>query len=289
MNTIVSSQPWASIHFTQRFIERLALSPEEAPTLNELLATARPVRRRQDIITEGRRSRTIFLVLDGMLIRYRITRDGHRQVVNVALPGDSVGSPSCFFEGALYSVRTLTNAIVASISLDAMSALLDAKPRIAAKLFWLFSCDAALCAEHVVVVGRRSARERIVHFFLELLTRLQVIGLADETSFQMPFSQDIICDALGLSLAYVNRELGLLAREGLITISGHKVVMSDPSALADLVDFENRYLQPSPTSEVFAPPKRRDTAWAVEPAPPVSREAAARGQATPVEPAVAPS
>lgn len=255
MSTIVASQPWASVHFVRRFVEKLALSPDEVPTLNELLATARPVRRRQDILTEGRRTRTVFLVLDGLLIRYRITRDGHRQVVNVVLPGDSVGSPSCFFEGALYSVRTLTNSIVASISLDALSAMLDAKPRIAAKLFWLFSCDAAVCAEHVVVVGRRSARERIVHFFLELLTRLRAIGLADETSFHMPFSQDVICDALGLSLAYVNRELGLLAKEGLVTITGHKVVLSDPDALADLADFEHRYLRPSPTSEVFAPPK----------------------------------
>jgi CRP-like cAMP-binding protein len=257
MSAIVASQPWASVHCIHRFVEKLALSPEEVPALNEILATARPVRRRQDIVTEGRRTRTVFLVLDGLLIRYRITRDGHRQVINVVLPGDSVGSPSCFFEGALYSVRTLTNAIIASMSLDTLSALLDAKPRLAAKLFWLFSCDAAVCAEHVVVIGRRSARERIVHFFLELLTRLQAIGLADRTSFHMPFSQDVICDAVGLSLAYVNRELNLLAREGLITITGHKVVLNHPNALADLVDFEQRYLLPLPTSEVFAPPPAR--------------------------------
>jgi CRP-like cAMP-binding protein len=284
MSTIVSSQPWASAHLIRRFAEKLTLTAEEVPVLSELLATARPVRRRQDIVTEGRRNRTVFLVLDGLLIRYRITRDGHRQVINVVLPGDSVGSPSCFFEGALYSVRTLTNAIIASVSLDTLTALLDVKPRIAAKLFWLFSCDAAVCAEHVVVVGRRSARERIVHFFLELLTRLQAIGLADETSFHMPFSQDVICDALGLSLAYVNRELNVLAREGLVTITGHKVVLSDPNALADL-DFEYRYLQPSPTSEVFAPPKPRDAAWPVGPAVPARGGATGRSRERAVRPA----
>ena len=289
MSTIVSSQPWASAHFVRRFVEKLALSPEEVPVLNELLATARPVRRRQDIVTEGRRNRSVFLVLDGLLIRYRITRDGHRQVINVVLPGDSVGSPSCFFDGALYSVRTLTNAIIASISLDALSALLDAKPRIALKLFWLFSCDAAVCAEHVVVVGRRSARERIIHFFLELLTRLQAIGLADETSFHMPFSQDVICDALGLSLAYVNRELNLLAREGLVTISGHKVVLNDPSGLADLVDFEERYLRPSPTSELFAPPKPWEGARPLGSALPLGRGRSAPSRSEAIRPVAVPS
>jgi len=289
MSAIVASQPWASARCIHRFVEKLALSSEEVPTLNEILATARPVRRRQDIVTEGRRIRTVFFVLDGLLIRYRITRDGHRQVINVVLPGDCVGSPSCFFEGALYSVRTLTNAVIASVSLDTLSALLDTKPRVAAKLFWLFSCDAAVCAEHVVVVGRRSARERIIHFFLELLTRLQAIGLADETSFHMPFSQDVICDALGLSLAYVNRELNLLAREGLLTISGHKVVLHDPGALADLADFEQRYLRPSPASEVFSPPKPWEGPWSLEPTLSPGRGTQASSRSRAVRPAVVPS
>jgi len=231
----------------------LALTPDELPALNEIFSAARPVRRRQDIVLEGRRSRTIYLVLDGLLIRYRITRDGQRQVVNIAVPGDIAGAPSCFFEGALYSIRTLTNAVIASVSLDTMSALLETQPHLAAKLFWLCSCDAALCAEHVVVVGRRSARERIAHFFLELLVRLRAVGMADETSFQMPFSQDIICDALGLSLAYVNRELRALAEEGLVLISDRRVIVSDVEALADLADFEQRYLQPTSAAEFFAP------------------------------------
>lgn len=245
-------QPWASIEFTRNFAKRLALTPDELSALNEILLTARPVRRRQDIVMEGRRNRTFFIVLDGLLIRYRIMRDGHRQVINVVVPGDVAGIPSCFFDSALYSIRTLTNAIVAAVSVEALTALLDTMPRLAAKLFWLFSCDTAVCAEHVVVVGRRSARERIAHFFLELLTRLQAVGLADETSFPMPFSQDVICDALGLSLAYVNRELRGLVQDGLITFGDHRVTINDAKSLSELVDFEHRYLRPTPASEFFS-------------------------------------
>jgi len=251
MNAVSNVRPWATVEFTRKFAKRLALTPEELPTLNEILSTARPVRRRQDIVLEGRRSRAIHLVLDGLLIRYRITRDGQRQVVNVVVPGDIAGAPSCFFDGALYSIRTLTNAVVSPLSLDTLSGLLETQPHLAAKLFWLCSCDAALCAEHVVVVGRRSARERIAHFFLELLIRLQAIGLADESSFPMPFSQDVICDALGLSLAYVNRGLRSLADDGLVVITDRRVVIQDPEALASLADFEQRYLQPTAASEFF--------------------------------------
>jgi CRP-like cAMP-binding protein len=276
MSTFAPVQPWASPEFIRRFAKRLALTPDELPTLTEILSNAKPVRRRQDIVTEGRRTRTVFLVLDGLLIRYRITREGQRQVVNLVLPGDVAGSPSCFFDGALYSVRTLTNAIVAAVSLDTLSALLDTQPRLAAKIFWLFSCDAALCAEHVVVVGRRSARERIAHFFVELLTRLQAVGMADSTSFHMPFSQDVICDALGLSLAYVNRELSTLAKDGLITITDRRVEIPDVKTLSELADFEKRYLQPSSASEIFARHPAAWETWPAEPAPRRRAVAAAR-------------
>jgi CRP-like cAMP-binding protein len=256
MNPTSFDRPWASVEFTRRFATRLGITPDELPVLTNIFATARPVRRRQDIIIEGRRSRMFFIIVEGLLIRYRITRDGHRQVISVAVPGDVAGVPDCFFNGALYSIRTLTNAVVASVSVDALPAILRKHPQLAFKLCWLFACDAALSAEHVVVVGRRAARERIAHFFLELLFRLQAIGMASDYSYRMPFSQDVICDALGLSLAYVNRELRNLSDAGLVVIRDHTVTIADVGALSDLADFETRYLQPSPATEVFPPPGR---------------------------------
>jgi CRP-like cAMP-binding protein len=61
-------------------------------------------------------------------------------------------------------------------------------------------------AEHLIDVGRRTALER-AHFLLEVLTRLQAIGLADERSYRMPLTQELIGDALGLSVPHVNRTL----------------------------------------------------------------------------------
>jgi CRP-like cAMP-binding protein len=247
-------QPWPPTDLVQKFANRLMLTPDELRVLEQvILATVKRIPRRQDIVVEGRPSPAIYLVLDGLLMRYRILRDGQRQVVNVIVPGDVAGAPSCFFEGALYSIRTVTDAVVASVSLDALPGLVDEQPRFAAKLFWLLSCDAAISTEHVVIVGRRPARERIAHFFLELLVRLQAVGLADERSYHMPFTQDVVCDALGLSLAYVNHELRTLAREGLVFIKKHKVIIADVDTLARLTDFEHRYLKPFPASQLFMP------------------------------------
>jgi CRP-like cAMP-binding protein len=97
-------------------------------------------------------------------------------------------------------------------------------------------------AEHLIDVGRRSALERVAHFLLELLTRLQAIGLAEERSYLMPLTQELIGDALGLSVPHVSRTLKQLREEDLVAIEGQRVIIKDVEALSKLADFERMYL-----------------------------------------------
>jgi CRP-like cAMP-binding protein len=207
METLADAPASALTQLLRRFKDNVPITPDELPVLREIGWELRQIRRRQSILTEGAKNRAVYFVVDGFLIRYRILRDGQRQIVDLALPGDFAGVPSCFFHDALYTIKALTNATVAVVPLERLVALFESHPRLAAKIFWSFSCDAAIHAEHLIVVGRRSAHERIAHFLLELLTRLQAVGLADENSFELPLSQEIIGDALGLGRAYVNRTL----------------------------------------------------------------------------------
>jgi CRP-like cAMP-binding protein len=122
--------------------------------------------------------------------------------------------------------------------------LFHTHPQLAAKLFWSFSCEAAVYAEHLIAIGRRSALERVAHFLLELLTRLQAVGLADERSFRLPLTQELIADALGLSIPYVNQVLRQLRDDDLVCIKDKLIVINDVEALSALVDFERTYLKP---------------------------------------------
>ena len=249
METSSSAPTGAVTTLLRRFNHRVPLIPDELPIVSNLGWDIRQVRRRQAVFTEGTRSQSVFFVVDGFLIRYRILRDGQRQILDLAIPGDFTGVPSCFYHDALFTVKALTNATVAVVPLERIVGLFKTQPPLAAKIFWAFSCEMAVIAEHLVAVGRRSADERIAHFLLELLTRLQKIGLADERSFELPLSQDVIGDALGLSLAYVNRVLRRLSDEGLVTIKDQKVTIGDIEELAALADFEHAYLRPLPMSQ----------------------------------------
>jgi CRP-like cAMP-binding protein len=230
--------------FTHKLTQLVTLTPEEITILEHLQSTTRIVRRNRDILAVGEKYDSLFILIDGVSIRYRILHDGRRQVLNISLPGDLIGFPNNFFEKALYSVTALADSVICPVPVSRLYGLFDRHPRLAAAIFWCFACEAAMYAEHLIDVGRRSALERIAHFLLELFTRLKIIGLADERSFRMPLTQELIADALGLSVPHVSRTLRQLRDDKLVSIEGHMVTVKDMDALSALADFETSYLSP---------------------------------------------
>jgi CRP-like cAMP-binding protein len=227
---------------TLRLGRLVPLTPEETELLRELQSAGRRVERGREIVVEGRRYDGLQILLDGVALRYRVLNDGRRQVLNVVLPGDFIGFPGCFFENALYTIAALSECTVSPVPFTRLLGLFETHPRIGAAIFWSLSCETAMYAEHLIGVGRRSALERVAHFLLEMLTRLQAIGLADERSFRLPLTQEVLADALGLSVQYVNQTIRQLRHENLVTIERQQVTIHNLEALTALADFERTYL-----------------------------------------------
>jgi CRP-like cAMP-binding protein len=231
-----------ALPFTRKLAQLVALSPEEIALLAELQSVTRTVQRHRDIIMEGRNYGSILVIIEGNAIRYRILHDGRRQIVNIALPGDIVGILGPFVESSLYSTKALTETVVAIIPFARVNALFETNPQLITKIFLYFSCELTIYAEHLIDLGRRSASERIAHFLLELLIRLQAVGLAEGQSYKIPLTQELIADALGLSIPHVNRVLRRLREDDLVVLEDQRVTIKNIDGLSELADFEPGYL-----------------------------------------------
>jgi len=227
---------------TRKLAQLAPFSAADRAVIDALQSPVRAVGRHRELIRSGQRYDGLLILIEGIPIRSRVFHDGRRQILNIAIPGDIIGFPACFFETALYSVTALSDAQVAPVPFAQLLRLFEEHPRVAATIFWSFACEAAIYAEHLIGVGRRSAAERVGHFLLELLMRLQAIGLADETSFRLPLTQELIADALGLSLQHVNRTLRQLREEGFVAIEGQIVQIRNVEGLAALAEFDRAYL-----------------------------------------------
>jgi CRP-like cAMP-binding protein len=123
-------------------------------------------------------------------------------------------------------------------SLDAYADLCYHRPKFGLVLSWLMAEDALGCAEHVADAGRRTPVERIVRFLLGIHSRLRIVGRAGERGFDIPFSQEVMSDALGLSVPHLNRTLAKLRRDGLISVSGRRLDFSDMKSAQVLAQFQ---------------------------------------------------
>jgi CRP-like cAMP-binding protein len=220
----------------------LPLSPVEVAFLRDVHGPKRRFDRHRDIIAQGRPYRNVFILCSGFAWRYKILPDGKRQLLSFGLPGDLIGFPACFFENAVNATGSLTEVVVATVPFTTLYDLFARFPRIAIALFWMSAREAAIYGERIVDIGRRSAYERLAHLILELLARLRDVGLADELSYLLPLTQELIADVLGLSGPHVSRMLRSLREEGLVTIEGHRLTVKDLESLTLLAGFDGDYL-----------------------------------------------
>ena len=195
----------------------------------------------------GHAYRNLCFVKGGYAIRYKVLRSGKRQILNVILPGDVVGFPVSFFDRSLYSVIAVSDLTYNACSLDAYARLCYEQPQFGLVLSWLAAHEAAIYAEHIVDLGRRSPIERLAHFLLEIHVRLLSVGRAEATSFTLPFSQEIMADALGLSVPHLNRMMQQLRTDQLIATSSRRIELADLGALQTLAQYQPLGLTPIPT------------------------------------------
>jgi CRP-like cAMP-binding protein len=91
--------------------------------------------------------------------------------------------------------------------------------------------------DQVTRLGRQTAYERCAHLLLELHARLVEIDEAQGESFRLPIKQEVLADALGLSLVHINRTLQQLRRDRLVEIHGGSAVLKDRQGLASICEF----------------------------------------------------
>jgi CRP-like cAMP-binding protein len=229
---------WCHDPFVARLKNIVDLNGPELESLREVIQSKLTIKKRRDLILDGYEYCRLFFVTEGFAARYKLLRNGKRQIVNFVLPGDVVGLPGSFLDRAAASVVALTDMTVRSCSLEAFVRLSFRWPKFGLALSWLAAQEAAIYAEHIVDVGRRTPIERLAHLLLETHARLAIAKDAEEFAFILPFTQEMMSDALGLSVPHLNRMLAKLRKEGMIAMNERHVEFIDLKGLQQLAQFQ---------------------------------------------------
>ena len=218
------------------------LTDEDRSKLERIAGSSHVVAARRDVISEGDAPDDVHLVLEGIACRYKVLANGKRQIMALLLPGDFCDLHVAILGAMDHSIGTLTRCTMVDIPRGVIDELAETEPRITRALWWVSLVDEAILREWLVSMGGRPADQQLAHLICELLVRLQVTGLADRESYELPLTQEDLADALGLSVVHVNRSIQKLRSEGLVRIHGRRVTVLDLLRLEELAGFNANYL-----------------------------------------------
>lgn len=174
-------------------------------------ATKLVVGKRQILFHARGPAQSLYEVLDGALMVYRLLADGRRQIIDLVLPGSLCGfsrdnSQECSCE-ALMTSTILAYDRTAMRGCDATGA----------RLSQILEQQICALAEHIVLLGRRTTEERLATFLVRCAAVWRTAGDEKTTVFHIPMTRVEIGDYLGMSLETVSRGIADLERRGLIT------------------------------------------------------------------------
>src|SRR3954454_4380071 len=193
-----------------------------------LIATEFSYRKDEEIYGEDEPAEYVYQVISGSVRCYKLLSDGRRQIGAFHLPGDVFGLESgTSHRLAAEAIVDTTVRLVKRRSLE-QAATVDVN--VARKLWAMTAGDLRHAEDHMLLLGRKTAMERVATFLLEMDRRLSVAGM-----MALPMCRRDIGDYLGLTLETVSRALSQLHAQGILGFSGaRQIVLRNRARLHNL-------------------------------------------------------
>ncbi|MCI4677913.1 helix-turn-helix domain-containing protein [Rhodoblastus acidophilus] len=185
------------------------------------------------LFEQGREAPFVSNITSGALRLSKLLPDGRRQVVGFALPGDFLGL--AMQPTQLFTADALTPVKICQFSRVGFSDLLDEKPRLTRAMMNMAAHELTLAQDQMVVLGRRTAEEKIASFLIGMRNRYARIHGAS-VHVPLPMTRLDIGDYLGLTVETVSRMITRMAREKLIVIVPDGVRLLDVPRLEQMAE-----------------------------------------------------
>ncbi len=186
------------------------------------------------IFDEGEPADHVFNVTEGLVKVYKLLPDGRRQVTGFLIAGDFLGLAND--ETYAYCAEAVTEARLCRFSRKKLEDMLRRFPQVERQLLSVASHELAAAQEQMLLLGRKTAKEKIASFLLKLSDRYEERGLSGNP-LHLPMSRNDIGDYLGLTTETVSRTFTQLKSSGAIRLlPGSLVELTDRDGLEDIAE-----------------------------------------------------
>jgi CRP/FNR family transcriptional regulator len=187
----------------------------------------------QPILWSGDHMDFVASVVTGVATLTQTMEDGRTQMVGLLLPSDFLGRPGR--KKVLYDVTAVSDLTLCCFRRKPFEDLLVSTPHVSQRLLEMTLNELDAAREWMLVLGRKTAREKIASLLAIMARREASLHLArsvDGVRFELPLTREAMADYLGLTLETVSRQISALKRDQIIELQGTRQVhIPDFSAL----------------------------------------------------------
>lgn len=193
--------------------------------------------RDRELHAQGEPASSCYRIVSGCLRTVRLMEDGRRQVGAFLFAGDCLGFDA--LDTHDFAAQAVTDVVVQRYRRREVEALIERQPALARWLREMAGRNLREAYDRMLLLGRKTASERIATFLLEMAARQgngpQEGGRqASGRKIALPMGRGDIADHLGLTVETVCRMMTHWRREGTITLEPNGAELRDLAALRHL-------------------------------------------------------
>lgn len=198
------------------------------------------------LLMQGSNSPQLYTALEGMGLRSKVLPNGRRQVVNLVLPGDFVGLQAALMSEMGHSVEATTDMTLCVFNRSEMWNFIRENPKRAYSLTWIAANEESFLGDALATVGQRTALQSLAWAFAKLYQKGEALGLAAGGRMKLPYVQQDLADALGITTVHLNRVLKELRDRQIASWQDKVLNISDWHELTDMAMLESDHLPTRP-------------------------------------------
>ena len=196
---------------------------------NEIILSEFKYRRGSEIFGEAEPAEYLYQVVDGAVRSYKLLSDGRRQIGSFHLAGDIFGLENG--EAHRFTAEAIVDTTVRLAKRASLANVAEQDATVARDLLNMTASNLQHAEDHMLLLGRKTALERVAAFLLEMDRRLTAAGV-----MALPMCRRDIADYLGLTLETVSRALSTLHDKDVLGFIGQtqrQIVLLDRRRLAE--------------------------------------------------------
>lgn len=209
------------------------ISGDDVDRLERLVKKRRPLHRGDYLYRTGAPLHALYVAREGTFKTVSLGEDGSEQVIGFHLPGELIGLDGLGEGVHRCESIALEDAHVCEVPYSELGRVAAEVPGLQMQLFRVMGRSMGRDQDHLEMLGRRQANERMALFLHSLSERLRQLGHPPD-AIHLSMSREELASYLGLVIETVSRTLSRMQDDGLIRVQGRKLKILDMGALDKL-------------------------------------------------------